>query len=125
MASRRKPYSLSALRNSVSFCVKARMMRSTFSGAPERLTTDGDAEAAGVVCAEAEAEHIVAAARTDKRTLFIDTFPKLKGRRARHSESGSKRPPSNHFDAGFKLKVAGSKLKVQAAALSALSVEPA
>jgi hypothetical protein len=66
-----------ALRNSLSFCVKARMMRSTSSGEPERLTTDGPA-AAGVVagvgfCAAAEAAQS-RTARTGKRTLLINSL---------------------------------------------------
>jgi hypothetical protein len=76
MASRRKPYSLSALRNSVSFRMKARTMLSTSTGAPERLTTDE----VGVVvvvafgfCAAAEATQS-RAARAAKRTLLINSL---------------------------------------------------
>src|SRR5215212_4274402 len=127
VASRRKPYSLSALRNSASFCVKARMMRSTSAGAPERLTTDGApaAPAAGVfcACAEAEAEPIVAAARTDKRTLFINIFPKLKGRREAFRVRG-KKPAEQPLRCGPRVQSCRFEVQSRVPVSLTLNLEP-
>src|SRR2546423_1428362 len=54
-ASRLNSYSFKARRNSVSFCAIVRMMRSTFAGAPERLTTGESPVADAFVCARAAA----------------------------------------------------------------------
>src|SRR2546423_626595 len=97
-ASRLNSYSLSARRNSVSFCAIVRMMRSTSAGAPERLTTGEELSAEALVCASAAAGHSAAAARIEKINLFINTLPEVRRIRRREAlsvyESSTRKPPA-------------------------------
>src|SRR5215212_4172043 len=107
-ASRVKPYSFRALRNSASFCVNARMMRAVSSGAPERLTAC--VACAGAVCAAA-ADASRAADRNEKRTLFIKLFLDSMDETTRGLFGFDGKPPAEQtFRCG--LKVTSCKFKV-------------